>query len=80
VAAAGRSPEDAAVLESDAARLAALLEALPDRERELLSLKYGAEMTNRDIAAATGLSDTNVGTILHRAVQTLRQQWPGGPR
>lgn len=64
VEAGGRSPEDAAVFQSDAARLAALLERLPERDRELLSLKYGAGMTNRDIAAATGLSESNVGTIL----------------
>jgi RNA polymerase sigma-70 factor (ECF subfamily) len=77
VEAGGRSPEDAAVFQSDAARLAALLERLPERDRELLSLKYGAGMTNRDIAAATGLSESNVGTILHRALQALRRQWPG---
>ena len=77
VAAGGRNPEDAAVFESDAARLAALLERLPERERELIALKYGADMTNRDIAAATGLGESNVGTILHRAVQALRREWPG---
>jgi DNA-directed RNA polymerase specialized sigma24 family protein len=32
-------------------------------------------MSNRDIAAATGLSESNVGTILYRAVQALRQRW-----
>lgn len=77
VPAAERSPEDAALLRSDAARLAALLERLPERDRELLSLKYGAGMTNRDIARATGLGESNVGTILHRAVEALRRQWPG---
>lgn len=75
VATAGGTPEDAAVLSSDALRLAALLVDLPERDRELLSLKYGAEMTNRAIAQATGLSESNVGTILHRAVQTLRARW-----
>jgi len=75
VAAGAATPEDAAVLSSDADRLASLLGALPDRERELLSLKYGAGMTNRAIAQATGLTESNVGTILHRAVQTLRSRW-----
>ena len=28
-----------------------------------------------DIARATGLSESNVGTILYRAVQTLRERW-----
>jgi RNA polymerase sigma-70 factor (ECF subfamily) len=75
IAASAGSPEDAAVLESNAARLAGLLAALPDRERELLALKYGAGMTNRAIARVAGLSESNVGTILHRAVQTLRSRW-----
>jgi len=75
VAADGATPEDAAVLGSDAGRLAALLVELPDRDRELLSLKYGAGLTNRAIARATGLSESNVGTILHRAVQALRSRW-----
>ena len=73
--AGGPSPEDHAAEQSDAARLARLLGGLPVRERELLALKYGAGMTNRAIAQATGLSESNVGTIVHRAVQTLRARW-----
>jgi RNA polymerase sigma-70 factor (ECF subfamily) len=61
---------------AESARLAALLAALSDRDRELLSLKYGAGMTNRAIARVTGLSESNVGTIVHRAVQALRASWP----
>jgi RNA polymerase sigma-70 factor (ECF subfamily) len=74
VAAVG-TPEDQAVRNSDGERLAALLQQLPEREREFLAMKYGAGMTNRTIAAATGLSESNVGTIVHRAVQKLREQW-----
>lgn len=69
------TPEDDVVRRSDGERLAALLAELPDRDRELLALKYGAEMNNRAIAKVTGLSESNVGTILHRAVQTLRARW-----
>jgi RNA polymerase sigma-70 factor (ECF subfamily) len=69
------TPEDEVLRTSDAAHLSTLLQALPDRERELLAMKYGAGLTNRAIAAATGLSESNVGTILHRAVQTLRARW-----
>lgn len=59
----------------DSARLTALLNRLPARERELIALKYGAELTNRAIAGLTGLSESNVGTTLHRTVQKLRDQW-----
>jgi RNA polymerase sigma-70 factor (ECF subfamily) len=70
-----RTPHDDVAKESDLARLGALLKQLPQREQELVALKYGAEATNRAIAELTGLSESNVGTILHRVVQTLRRDW-----
>jgi RNA polymerase sigma-70 factor, ECF subfamily len=60
---------------SDKARLVALIVGLPERERELIALKYGAGINNVSIARLTGLSESNVGTILHRAVETLRSKW-----
>jgi RNA polymerase sigma-70 factor (ECF subfamily) len=69
------NPEDEAVVDSNFARLGRLIVTLPDRERELLALKYGAGATNRAIADVTGISESNVGTILHRAVQKLRAEW-----
>jgi RNA polymerase sigma-70 factor, ECF subfamily len=72
---AGSTPEDEAVLSSNFARLTALFAELPEREREVLALKYGAGATNRAIAEITGLSESNVGTILHRSVQSLRAKW-----
>jgi RNA polymerase sigma-70 factor (ECF subfamily) len=74
--AAPGNPEEDAVRASDAARLAALLESLGERERELLALRYGAGLTNRTIAKLSGLSESNVGTILHRAITDLRARWP----
>lgn len=73
--AGGATPEELAEQRSDLERLRRLLEGLPDRERELVALKYGAELTNRDIARLTRLSESNVGTLLHRTVQTLRARW-----
>ena len=73
----GRTPEDDAVLRSDCERLWRLMATLPDRQREVLSLKYGAGLTNRAIARATGLTDSNVGTILSRTVALLRSKWDG---
>jgi RNA polymerase sigma-70 factor (ECF subfamily) len=75
VPSAGVTPEERAVQQSDARRLASLLATLPARERELVAMKFGADMTNRAIARATGLTESNVGTILHRAVDSLRVRW-----
>lgn len=56
-------------------RLAALLAQLPDRDRELVALKYGAQLNNREIARQVGMSESNVGTTLHRIVARLRERW-----
>jgi RNA polymerase sigma-70 factor (ECF subfamily) len=75
------TPETAALRAGQSLRLAELLRALPERERELLALKYGADATNRAIATLTGLSESNVGTILHRTIGALRARWDeGGPQ
>lgn len=71
--------EDAAEEHAEFAQLATLLARLADRERELVALKYGAGLTNRDIARLTGLSETNVSTILFRVTQQLRAQWKDEP-
>lgn len=72
---AENNTEDAALQQVDFAKLQCLLHRLPDRERELVALKYGAGLTNRTIAKLTGLSESNVGVILHRVVHSLRQEW-----
>ncbi len=76
--AGGETPDELSEQRSEFGRLTRLLAALPERERELIALKYGAGMTNRAIAKATRLTESNVGTVLHRAIQVLRAQWSEG--
>ena len=71
--------EDLIEQNADFAQLSVLLSRLGDREKELVALKYGAGLTNRAIARLSGISESNVGTILYRAVQTLRSEWKGHP-
>lgn len=71
----GRQPENRIGRQEDYERLANLLAELPGRDQELIALKYGAEMTNREIAQVSGLSESNVGTILHRVVKKMQKQW-----
>ena len=56
-------------------RLSSLLARLPIRERDLIALKYGGRLTNRQIARLTRLSESNVGTILSRTVEKIRVEW-----
>jgi RNA polymerase sigma factor (sigma-70 family) len=69
------SMEELSEKQEQVSTLLKILSGLNERERELISFKYGAEMTNRDISKITGLSETNVGTILHRTVAKLKEEW-----
>jgi RNA polymerase sigma-70 factor (ECF subfamily) len=59
----------------EAHHLIEILSILDNREKELIGLKYGADLTNRKIAEITGLTETNVGTILHRTINKLSEEW-----
>lgn len=67
--------EDAVQQRHQIERLLNLLASLPERERELIALKYGADLTNREIAGVLRLTETNVSTLLHRVVGKLRAEW-----
>ena len=49
------------------------LRQLDSRERELISLKFAAGLSNSSIAAVLGVSESNVGTRLHRTLTKLRK-------
>jgi RNA polymerase sigma-70 factor (ECF subfamily) len=66
------SPEEDAIKAEERRRLRQCLEKLSPPERELVSLKFAGEVTNRAIAKRTGLSESNVGVMLFRAVRKLR--------
>jgi RNA polymerase sigma factor (sigma-70 family) len=67
---AAAGPEDAI----DSVDLRAALTQLPDREREVLALRYGAQMTGPEIAASLGLSTANVDQIISRTLRKLRAE------
>jgi RNA polymerase sigma-70 factor, ECF subfamily len=49
------------------------LAALAPRERELIALKFHAGLSNVELAAVLGTSESNAGTRVHRAVMKLRE-------
>ena len=69
-AAAAEEGADAA-LRRAAVRTA--LGALEPRERELIALKFHAGLANAELAAVLGVSVSNAGTQLHRAMTKLRE-------
>lgn len=53
------------------------LAGLPQFDQDIISLKFGAGMNNREIARALNVSESNVGTRLYRAVRKLRDSFKG---
>jgi RNA polymerase sigma-70 factor (ECF subfamily) len=62
-------------LEVDAVRrltLASALEGLDERERELVALRFGADLTARQIGDVLGMKTNAVEVALHRTLARLR--------
>jgi RNA polymerase sigma factor (sigma-70 family) len=55
------------------ALLRSALDSLHPRERELVALKFFAGLTNGELAAVIGTTETNAGTRLHRVLEKLRE-------
>jgi RNA polymerase sigma factor (sigma-70 family) len=55
------------------ATVAEALATLPLRERELVLLKFHGQLSNAELARTMGISESNAGTRLHRALTRLRE-------
>lgn len=60
--------------DEDQARLSLLIDKLPENQQKVVRLKFHSGLKYREISEATGLSQGNVGFLLHTALKTLRQQ------
>ena len=64
--------EELVIQTHDKERVMFALQALDKRSHEVLALKFSGELSNREIAELTGLSESNVGVILYRSLLKLR--------
>ena len=71
-----REPSQAAAAEqrdlSEKVRL--MLNALPERQQEVVRLKFQQNLSYRQISSITGLSISNVGYHIHKAIQAIRRE------
>lgn len=67
------APEDLADRGIRRSIVAAAFERLTPGERELISLKFFAGLSNAEIARVIGATESNAGTKLHRTVTKLRR-------
>lgn len=64
-----------AIAAEDAVRLRELVSGLPRQQRELIKLKFEADLSYKEMAETLKTSVSTVGVQLHDAIKTLRRQW-----
>jgi RNA polymerase sigma-70 factor (ECF subfamily) len=72
------SPQDEIERQDSAAAVRAAVRTLPDDQRQAVSLRFGGELHNREIAEIMGRSEGAVKLLTFRALTTLRKRF-GAP-
>lgn len=67
------SPEEQVLAKEERQVLIAFVSHLPEREREIIGLKFAAHLTNRQIARVLNMPEGTVGSILYRTLGKLRE-------
>jgi len=71
------SPAAALATDEQRTRVLALLESLPEKQREVLRLKFQAGLSYKEIQRVTGHSLGNVGYLVHMGLKSLRDKLSG---
>ncbi len=69
-------PDESAIRSEERQQVKTLVAQLATEDQEIISLKFGSGLNNRQIAKTLGLTESNVGTRLYRAVRKLRDSFP----
>jgi len=78
VVATSISVENEVLVREEVAAVVECLKKFPQREQDIVSLKFDAELTNGQIARVMGLSEANVRVILFRTLRKLRERLKSG--
>lgn len=58
------------------ARILQLLDRLSDNQREVILLKFQQNLSYKEIAEITGLSEGNIGYLIHNGIKRVRELLP----
>ncbi len=74
VASPDPDPAQNVVRDESETLVARLLERMPQPQQEVIRLKFQHDLSYRDIARVTRLSESNVGYLIHHGLKDLRHQ------
>jgi RNA polymerase sigma factor (sigma-70 family) len=74
------SVESEVLMREEVRDLARILRGFPQREQDIIALKFDAELSNGQIAEIMGLAEPNVRVIIFRTLRKLREIMAARPR
>lgn len=72
------TPENIIEIEETNNELLEALKILDERERNIVALKFGANLKNVEIAEVLDITESNVGVILYRTMKKLKRKLERG--
>ncbi len=69
-----KDPESLILQGERSDKLNEALNTLSTKERNIVALKFGANLRNTEIAQVTGISESNIGVILYRTMKKLKTE------
>jgi RNA polymerase sigma-70 factor, ECF subfamily len=66
------SPKKKAIQEELSLQVQKILKQLPERELNVIQLKFFAQLSNREIVEVTGLSESHVAVIIFRTLKKIK--------
>lgn len=69
-----RSPYDEIERSDRFSRMLKLVDKLPEKQKEVVYLKFQSDLSYKEISEVAEISISNVGFILHTAIKNLRTQ------
>jgi RNA polymerase sigma factor (sigma-70 family) len=77
LSASDSQPEEILMIRENNAALMRALNALTEKERTIVAMKFAASLKNVDIASIMSLGESNVGAIIHRSLKKMRRVLEG---
>ena len=75
-----KTPEDVVEIAETNGKLLKALNTLDKRERNIVALKFGADLKNVEIAEILDLTESNIGVILYRTMKKLKKELERGDK
>ncbi len=69
-----KNPEDIVEIAETNDKLSKALNILNEREKNIVALKFGADLKNVEVSEILNLTESNVGVILYRTMKKLKKE------